>query len=324
MSGSGNGSAEPTIGERLSAFPEANFFEPDRISFPGVMALADRAAILGNVSHLFGEAADRVIGAYGDADFALNLEGSVLSKILYCIGATVVAAPDGSEEFNIWLSRTRAPKPEGLRYLINGRVDDTSKPTIDRMHGEIFGRTTCVSAHEIQPDGIYIVRPETGAMRGGRLVRGVDLEGANLDGGVVQRIIDNRVDACNVCDIRIVVIGREIPLVYIRTRPISMRFADVDASVVATSPLNVLSEGEIEQVLSFCRGVGLDYGELDALRDANEQDLWIVDVHPTPVGPPFSLSKAEVNVALREMSLSFYRQFLSPGLFFASERDLRD
>jgi len=48
----------------------------------------------------------------------------------------------------------------------------------------------------------------------------------------------------------------------------------------------VLSEEEADRVQRFCRGMGLDYGELDAVRDASSGRLYVVDVNNTPFGPP--------------------------------------
>ncbi|WP_139247908.1 hypothetical protein [Hyphomicrobium sp. CS1GBMeth3] len=302
---------------------DVKLLDPDGVPLPnGSLTIQDRDVILGDAKHLIGDASGRAIGIYGNVSFALDLKrASALSKILYCIGATPVTAPDGSEEFNIWFCDPHNPKPQGLRYLINGGFDDISKSAVDRIHKQIFGRALCVDTQEIRPEDIYVVKSEANATHNGHLVKGVDLGSLDLSGSVVQRVIDNRADSNTVRDIRVVIIGREIPLVYLKTRPLASRFSNANTAAVMTLPHNVFSEDELRQILRFCRTIGLDYGELDVLRDAGDGDIWIVDVNNTPSGPPNGLTKAEANVAVREMSLSFNRQFLSPGLFYASRLD---
>ena len=44
--------------------------------------------------------------------------------------------------------------------------------------------------------------------------------------------------------------------------------------------LDALSEEEIKNVLAFCKKFGLDYGEIDALRDAEDKRLYLAVVGP--------------------------------------------
>lgn len=44
--------------------------------------------------------------------------------------------------------------------------------------------------------------------------------------------------------------------------------------------------GEAELLLRLCRALGLDYGELDVLRDVEDGKLYVVDVNNTPWAPP--------------------------------------
>ena len=60
-----------------------------------------------------------------------------------------------------------------------------------------------------------------------------------------------------------------------------------------------------EKILLFCRRMGLDYGELDMLRDREDGRLYIVDVNNTPFGPPHGLPKAHAADAVRTLAENF-------------------
>ncbi|SAK95911.1 hypothetical protein AWB79_07281 [Caballeronia hypogeia] len=149
-----------------------------------------------------------------------------------------------------------------------------------------------------------------------RIVNGKDIDPKDLPHSVVQRVIDNRYDDENVYDIRVPVIGNSIPFVYIKKRSLNTRFSNANRTATISSTPNFLSETEVDQILRFCRDAHLDYGELDVLRDRRSGDIWIVDVNNTPSGPPNGLTKSDVILAIREMAMAFYREFLEPGSFW--------
>jgi hypothetical protein len=98
--------------------------------------------------------------------------------------------------------------------------------------------------------------------------------------------------------------------VYIKTRPINNRFANSNSHVSITSLNNIISQNEQEDIISFCKHLKLDYGEIDVLRNNLDGLLYIIDVNNTPAGPTFGLSKGEYNLALRELTINFEKSFL--------------
>jgi len=58
-------------------------------------------------------------------------------------------------------------------------------------------------------------------------------------------------------------------------------------------------------ISEFCSRIGLDYGELDVLRNKDDGKIYIVDVNYTPWGPPAKLSDDENRIALIRMSEVF-------------------
>jgi hypothetical protein len=77
----------------------------------------------------------------------------------------------------------------------------------------------------------------------------------------------------------------EIPLCYLGYRSLDDRFGFKKVRVDIVETETVLSASEIEQITQFCAGIGLDYGELDALRNLDDGRIYIVDANNTPSGP---------------------------------------
>ncbi|MDQ6770676.1 MAG: hypothetical protein M3Z54_11900, partial [Gemmatimonadota bacterium] len=53
--------------------------------------------------------------------------------------------------------------------------------------------------------------------------------------------------------------------------------------------------------------IGMDFGELDVLRDRNSGKIYVVDANNTPAGPPTVLSKQDSARALHILLESFHQ-----------------
>jgi hypothetical protein len=73
-----------------------------------------------------------------------------------------------------------------------------------------------------------------------------------------------------------------------------------------------LSADEISNIGKFARSIGLDYGELDVLRDRDDGRIYIVDANKTPTGPSFRLPSAELRRAVNILAQVFSDEFLTP------------
>ena len=56
---------------------------------------------------------------------------------------------------------------------------------------------------------------------------------------------------------------------------------------------------EIVLINKFCESFGLEYGEIDVVRDFSSGNIYILDVNKTPWGPPNGLSISTQNIAVR-------------------------
>jgi len=163
--------------------------------------------------------------------------------------------------------------------VVNQHCLDISKQRVEREFFAETGRSTFVDP--LTFSGRAVCKYNENA-RGGHLV---DLPLLKPDPKFVyQRLIDATA-AGSVVEYRVPVVLGTIPLVYrelkdiphdqIKTRKQSAQLCSADT---------VFSAAEIGQVLSFCRRMGLDFGELDILRSNDDGQLYILDANKTPGG----------------------------------------
>jgi glutathione synthase/RimK-type ligase-like ATP-grasp enzyme len=122
---------------------------------------------------------------------------------------------------------------------------------------------------------------------------------------VYQRLIDNRCSQDLVEDIRLPFVCGAIPLVYVKRRPLARRFKNLTTADTVVRPEAVLSADEIASIRRFCDIMGLDYGELDVLRDRGNGRIYIVDANKTPYGPSRVLSVREAVKAMQIIADAF-------------------
>jgi hypothetical protein len=191
---------------------------------------------------------------------------------------------------------------------INLRCTDISKTAVARAFEEAFGYGI-----ELDPTtyiGSIVEKSDANARHDGRVIEGpvttVDPE------RVYQRVIDNERPTGLVEDIRVPVVGSSVPFVYLKYRPIETRFSNENKFVRLEQCRNVLSSDEVERVLTVCRRMGLDCGELDAVRDGATSRLYILDVNKTCWGPPNHLGLFDCYRATWRLARAFKANFLSP------------
>ena len=285
--------------------------DPDGMIIPnGEFSITSRQWIQGESHHLFSKL-NKKIGIFGNKDIATNMQkGFVLPQIIHCLNLKVSDGNEGDEDCSIWIDIPSGAKPTGINNLINQGLNDIQKSFIDSHHRKVFRRGVCVRRDEITPDNNYVLKSDENAAHDGRVISGKEALSGDFVGSVIQRLIDNRLNVDEVLDIRVPIIGGEIPFAYLKVRPISIRFSNQNSRCSIAMVETVFSKKEVQQILKFANLNNIDYAELDILRDADSGEIWIVDVNNTPAGPPNGLPKIEKNLAIREMSLLFYKKFI--------------
>jgi hypothetical protein len=183
---------------------------------------------------------------------------------------------------------------------LNARCLDISKSTVDRLWREVSGRG--LSVDPLTTSGPMVVKSEENATHDGRIITGPIRE--RHPGFVYQRLVDTRVGD-HFAHLRSVILDGRIVLTYHKRQPLDDRFGSHPRTWIAKS--DMFSVEEEKALLDLAARIGLDYGEIDVLRDADGQ-IYAVDVNKTPTRSP-NISDAELKVADQLMAAAFSNLF---------------
>lgn len=175
---------------------------------------------------------------------------------------------------------TRVPTGKTL----NGRCTDISKSHVAETFAAVFGYDL-----SIDPESATSPYLEKGEENG---VHDAEIRHAptpKIRGRVYQKLLDNSTADGTVLDLRCPTVFGDIPLIYLKERPIDQRFDNLNTRVRLAAPEDVFSPEELTQIKSFCAAMHLDWGGLDILRHAEDGKIYIVDVNKTDMGPPLAL-----------------------------------
>lgn len=196
------------------------------------------------------------------------------------------------------------------RTVINLNSRDISKSYVDKVFQQVFGYGSLVDP--ISFEGLMVKKSELNAQHDGLIIQGpVEPE----KGFIHQKLINNQCEDGLVADMRIPLINGLLPLVFIKYKNLSTRFGVFRKhhhrrkNTELFHSEEVLSREEIKKLSEFCRLSGLDYGELDVLRDKTDKRIYVVDVNNTPTGPPYMRTQ-EKQEAMQIMTDIFIREFL--------------
>jgi hypothetical protein len=129
---------------------------------------------------------------------------------------------------------------------------------------------------------------------------------------VYQRYVDTTHSDRQFEDLRIPVVGSEIPFCWrksVGVDKLSDRLSHAYERCVPTPTLAAMTPAEVELTLSFCAGLGLDYGELDAGRHRADGRLYIYDANSTPFMRVHCTTEDEDQFTHSALADSFARQF---------------
>ena len=196
--------------------------------------------------------------------------------------------------------RSRFP---GLRILNEGDFRD-DKSILQEQFKKHFGYALDVDPREYH--GLAVCKSRGQATHDGRVVQ-CPIDEVD-EKAVYQIVVDNQVGDM-IEDLRVSIIGNQIPVVYAKYRPLADRFANQNSYCKLLAPTDALSLGEIANIKSFCASIHLEFGEVDVLRARASGKIFIVDANNTPHGPP-NLEPGEAEIALRLMANALLPQAL--------------
>ena len=127
-----------------------------------------------------------------------------------------------------------------------------------------------------------------------------------------QQIIDytDKKDPNTLYELRIPIVGGIIPCVLFKTRNRGLRFTSKNRSIQIVNPLKYLTEQECQKIITYCRYIGLEMGEIDVLRSHEDGQIYIIDVNNTSWWPPNKLGDVDRNIVLNLMWNAFLESFI--------------
>lgn len=213
---------------------------------------------------------------------------AVLYQVCLLLGCRITNDPKSRFDLALrWRDATRYTPDAALLALaekapvLNLGCLDIDKATIDQVFRQVFGYGSLVDPRTHQ--GACVRKSEENARHDGQVVQAPIPEPEA--GYIYQRLIDNRIRDDCVLDLRVPVYRGRIPFAALWEKPLAKRFSTRIDEVRMVEASQVFSPEELERLLAFCERMGLDYGELDVLRDRTDGRLYVVDVNNTPTGP---------------------------------------
>lgn len=208
------------------------------------------------------------------------------------------------EDVTVNRSPPTAP-PFVAQRSINTRCVDIRKSTVEAASIAAFGYGLAVDPRTYV--GPYVRKSEDNGAHDGTLVEGPR---EPEPGFIYQRLVDNVVDGDWTEVLRVPVVGRRIPFIYLNYRGIGERFTRLDHQELR-STASLLTGQEIERILAFCELIGLEFGDLDVLRDGRDGQLHVVDANKTPANAPAHISFRLGARASRLLARAFDQEFLA-------------
>lgn len=194
--------------------------------------------------------------------------------------------------------------------VLNLACRDISKRRVDEVSRAVFGYGLCVDPTTYE--GRCVRKSDDNGDHDKTAIIQGPIECVDED-CVYQPLVDNRYDEHLVYDIRVQICGDRMPLVFLRFRSLDRRFSS-DLSEAVYAPRACLSDDEIEKLHTLASYMGLDFGDIDAVRDAGNGRLYVVDVNNTPqqAAADVHLSSTDRRRHIRDGRAALKQAFLEP------------
>lgn len=164
--------------------------------------------------------------------------------------------------------------------VVNMNCNDISKKNVDRIFFDVFGYSQNVDPTKYS--GLCIKKNNLNSRKPVEIIL-CPVESMDCD-YVYQMLLTNVSVDGFVVEMRAPIILNELPFVKLYCRNSDERLTGrcMRREIVRTS--NVISDAELEKILKFCRVLGLEYGEIDMIRNDADSLLYILDANNTPSG----------------------------------------
>jgi O-antigen/teichoic acid export membrane protein len=248
----------------------------------------------------------------------------VLYKVCHRLGYRITNNPKTHADivinFEDTTYRTLDPVLEELRKtrrIINIDSTDISKQHVEEVFEEVFGYGMKIDPQVFT--GTCVQKSNTNAVHDGKVIT---CPAEPKEGYIYQRLIEPECKPGETMDLRIFIFNDQIPFILKRYKDVKDRF-NLTTRVERVDTTEVLSVEEIERTITFSRKMGLDYGEIDALRCSKDGKLYIVDVNNTPAGPLSIIGKDRPEYIrwIQTLCTVFASEFERPPYFTPKHTD---
>lgn len=190
--------------------------------------------------------------------------------------------------------------------VINFNCRDISKVKVDKVFHEVFGYSSLVDP--LTHQGTCVRKSNINAKHDGKIIECPIRE--KDEECVYQIVVDNRFTDEKVIDFRVPLVDGTIPFVYLRFAPIEDRFGCAEKSILQDVNEN-FSKKEVSKILNFTKKMGLDFGELDILRDYPTGKMYILDVNNTCFNRFLGIAKRDKKKVTLRLAKSFEEVFIN-------------
>lgn len=237
------------------------------------------------------------------------IDNYVIYKLCAVLGYKLVDQPGRRHDLAIHYFPNTYADADAMRRLpvgrpvVNGRLSDTSKTHVAEAFERHFGYPLRIDP--TRHVGKAVVKSEENGVRDASIVECPIGPESLREGYSYQKAIDNRTPNGGYLDYRVAVHGGRVPLVYHKYHAPDRQFGRDYSHVELCGPDDVFTPDEIEAIIGFAEGFGLDFGELDVLRDKADGRIYVVDVNNVPVGPQLGFSRPQAVHAVQILAASF-------------------
>ena len=260
-------------------------------------------------SHYGLDPAERRLTVLTYPESIATLPGILLGRLCGALGYRVTAIPSRSYDVAVKYHDATFTDPAELaalpasRPVINRGSLDISKERVDREVKAVFGTGTLVDPATYQ--GRVVEKTNLNSRRGWAIVDAPVVE--TRDGFVYQRLIDSTTGEGHYVEYRVPVHDGRIPLVYRKVIAEAERFKKTADVVTIERPETHFSSDELAGIAQVCAAMGVEYGEVDVLRDRADGVPYVIDVNHTPFGRLKGLGHGDRAQAYQTLAASFQR-----------------
>lgn len=189
-----------------------------------------------------------------------------------------------------------------LAVRINDKVTDISKAHVGEVFKAVFGYDIGIDPTTFT--GKAVEKSDENGVHDGRIITCPIPKSEMKSGFIYQRFIDSSFSGETSEDLRIACVFGQVAAVFHKHKAFDKIFSTSYLNTTVHAANERLSPEELSLIKTFCKGMGLDFGAIDVMRDKDDGKIYIVDVNKTCM-PVLSLPPQEQYRSLKMIAQCF-------------------